>query len=104
MIYNLSLGHIEQNLIVFKLQETQKRFSQTKKFVGPYSHKDKDYCIQSNFWKFYLIKTGFTLGESVYLVKMFKLFKLEQMFFDVESVDIVGRCTTSYLLAGLACL
>jgi hypothetical protein len=73
-------------------------------FVGPCPHRDRDYRIQSNFWKFYLIKTGFTLGEPVSLVKVFRLFKLEQMFFGVESVDTVGRCATSYLLAGPACL
>jgi hypothetical protein len=39
------------------------------------------HCIGSNFWKFYLIKTGFTLCELVSLVKVFRLFKLEQMCF-----------------------
>jgi hypothetical protein len=73
-------------------------------FSGSCPHRDRDYCIQSNFWKFYLIKTGFTLGGPVSLVKMFWLFKLEQMFFGVPSVDTVGRCTASYLLAGPACL
>ncbi len=29
-------------------------------FVGPYLHRDRDYRIGSNFWKFYLIKTSFT--------------------------------------------
>ncbi len=65
---------------------------------------DRDCHIQSNFWKFYLIRTRFTLREPVSLVKVFRLFKLEQMFFGVESVDSVGRCTTSYLLTGPACL
>jgi hypothetical protein len=37
----------------------------------------RDYCIGSNFWKFHLIRTGFTLGELVSLVKVFKLFGLE---------------------------
>jgi len=27
-----------------------------------------DYCIGSNFWKLYLIRTGFTLGELVWSV------------------------------------
>ncbi len=58
----------------------------------------------ANFWKFYFIRTGFTLGEPVSLVKVFRLFKLEQMFFGVESVDTVGRCTTSYLSTGPAWL
>jgi hypothetical protein len=61
--------------------------------VGPYPHRDRDYCIWSNFWKFYLIRTSFTLGESVSLVKVFRLFKLEQMVFGVQSVDTVGGCT-----------
>jgi hypothetical protein len=47
---------------------------------------------------------SFTLLKPVSLVKMFRLFKLEQMFFGVQSVDTVGRCTASYLLAGPACL
>jgi len=51
---------------------------------------------------FYLIRTGFTLGEPVSLVKVFRLFRLEQCFFGVQSVNTVGRCTTSYLLAGPA--
>jgi hypothetical protein len=62
--------------------------------------RDRDYRIGSNFWKFYLIRTGFTSS----LMKVFRPFKLEQMFFGVPSVDTVGRCTTSYLLAGPACL
>jgi hypothetical protein len=59
-----------------------------------------DYCIGSNFWKFYLIRIGFTLGELVSLVKVFRLFILEWIFL----VFRVDRCTTSYLMAGLACL
>jgi hypothetical protein len=35
-------------------------------------------------------------------VKVFRLFKLEQTFF--FGVQSVGRCTTSYLLAGPVCL
>jgi hypothetical protein len=34
----------------------------------------RDYGIGSNFWKSYLIRTGFTLGEAVSLVKVFRLF------------------------------
>jgi hypothetical protein len=67
--------------------------------LGPAPHRDRDYCIGSNFWKFYLIRTDFTLGEPVSLVKVFRLFRLERIFFGVQSVDTVGRCTTSYLLA-----
>ncbi len=43
-------------------------------FIGPW-----DYHIGPNFWKFYLIRTGFTLGEPVSLVKVFRLFRLERI-------------------------
>jgi len=43
---------------------------------------------------------SFTLDEPVLLVKVFRPFRLEQILFGVQSVDTVGRCTTSYLLAG----
>ncbi len=62
-----------------------------------YSH------IVSNFWKFYLIRISFILGELVSLVKVFRLFRLEQIVFGVQSVDTVGKCI-SYGLAGPACL
>jgi hypothetical protein len=39
--------------------------------------RDRDYRIGSNFWKFYLIRTDFTLGEPVFWVKVFRLFRLE---------------------------
>ncbi len=39
-------------------------------FIGPCSHREKDYCIPSNFWKFYLIRTSFTFGEPVSLMKL----------------------------------
>jgi hypothetical protein len=61
-------------------------------------------ALDPTFGSFYFIRTGFKLDEPVSLVKVFRLFKLEHMFFDFESVDTVGRCTTSYLLAGSACL
>jgi len=73
----------------------------TLAFVGPCLHRDRDYHIGSNFWKLYLIRIGFALGE---LVSLVKVFRLEWVFFGVQSVDTVGRCTTSYLLAGPACL
>jgi len=47
--------------------------------VGPWPHRDGDYRIGSDFWKFYLIKTDFTLGEPVSLVNMFRLFRLERI-------------------------
>ncbi len=59
--------------------------------------------IGSNYWKFYLIKTSFTLGEWVSLVKVFRLFRLELICFGAQSVDtVVGRCTTSSLSIGRA--
>jgi hypothetical protein len=61
---------------------------------GPCPHRAY-YCIGSNFWKFYLMRTGFTLCELVSLVKVFRLLRLERNFFGVQSVDTVGRCTTS---------
>jgi hypothetical protein len=72
-------------------------------FIGP-GGRDRHYSIRSNFWKFYLIRTGFTLGEPVSLVKVFRQTNWNRCFFGVQSVDTVGRCTTSYSLAGPACL
>jgi hypothetical protein len=69
-----------------------------------YWARDKDYHIGSNFWKFYFIITGFTLGEPVSLVKVFRLFRLERNFLGVQTVDELSRCTTSYPLAGPTCL
>jgi hypothetical protein len=63
-----------------------------------------DYQIGSNFWKLYLIRIDFTLSKLVSLVKMFRLFRLERSFLGVQSVNTLSRCTTSYLLAGPACL
>jgi hypothetical protein len=61
-----------------------------------------DYRIGFNFWKVYLIRTGFTLGEPVALVKVFRLLRSWWIVcFGVHSVDTVGRCT---ILAGPACL
>ncbi len=79
-------------------------------FVGPCPHRDNNYRIRSNFWKFRLIRTGFRWGELVSLVKVFRPFRSERIllvfrgFFSVQSVETVGRYTTSYLLAGPACL
>jgi len=49
-------------------------------FVGPCPHRERDYHIGSNFWKFYIIRTDFTSGELVFLVKVFGLFRLEWIF------------------------
>ncbi len=67
--------------------------------LGPGPHSNSNYRILSKFLEV------FTLLEPVSLVKVFRLFRLEQIFFvGVQSVDMAGRCTTSYLLAGPACL
>ncbi len=63
----------------------------------PYFIGSGDYCIGSNFWKFYLIRTG----ELVFLVKVFRLFRSERSFLVFR---VCTQCTTSYLLAGPACL
>jgi hypothetical protein len=52
-------------------------------------HRDRDYCIRSKFWKFYLIRTSFILGEPVSLV--FRLFRLEWIFLVFKRLDTVGR-------------
>jgi hypothetical protein len=64
-------------------------------------HKDRDYHIGSNFWKFYLIRRiGFALGESVSLVKVFRLVRLKWIFLvfrvwtqevDVQHLIYIGR-------------
>jgi hypothetical protein len=59
-----------------------------------------DYGIGSNFWKFYLIRTGFTLGELVFLVKVFRLFRSGPILLVFRAWT---QCITSYLLAGPAC-
>ncbi len=59
-------------------------------FLGPCPDKDRDYRMGSNFWKFYLIRTSFTLGEPVSLVKLFKLFRLER-------IVLVFRVWTQYV-------
>jgi hypothetical protein len=43
-----------------------------------------NYHIGSNFWKFYLIRTDFIIGELVFLVKVFRLFRLEGFFWCLE--------------------
>jgi len=57
--------------------------------IRPCPHRDKDW-IGSNFWTFYLIRTNFTLGELVFLVKVFTLFRLEWIF-------LVFRMWTQYI-------
>jgi hypothetical protein len=48
-------------------------------FVGHCPHRNRDYRIGSNFRKLDLIRTSFTLGELVSLVKVFRLFRFDQI-------------------------
>jgi hypothetical protein len=50
------------------------------------------------------MRTNFTSGQPISLMKVFRLFRLERIFFGVWSLNSVSGCTTSYLLAGPACL
>ncbi len=59
-------------------------------FIGPCPHRGRDYHIGSNFWKFYLNRTNFTLSKPVSLVKVFRLFRLERIF-------LVFRVWTQYV-------
>jgi len=43
--------------------------------------KRRKWDIGSHFWKLYLIRTSFTLGELVSLAKVFRLFRLERIVF-----------------------
>jgi hypothetical protein len=43
-------------------------------FLGPCPHRDRDYVIGSNFWKFYLLEEPVS-----HLVKVFRLFRLERI-------------------------
>ncbi len=45
--------------------------------IEPCPHRNRDYGIGSNFWKFYLIRTNFILIELVSLVKVFRVFGLK---------------------------
>jgi len=52
-------------------------------------------ALDPTFGSFTLLEPVLTLGEPVSLVKVFRLFRSEQMFLDIQSVETVGRCTTS---------
>jgi hypothetical protein len=52
-------------------------------FVGPWPHRDRDCRIGSGFCKLYFIKIGFTLGELIYSMIVFRLFRLKWTFFNV---------------------
>jgi hypothetical protein len=45
-----------------------------------YPKVGSNFTFDPTFWKFYLIGTSFTLGELVSLVKVFRLFRLKQIF------------------------
>jgi len=64
-------------------------------FIGPCAHRDRDHRIESNFWTFYLIKTGFTICEPVSLVKVFRPFRLEWKLLVFRLVDTGGRYTVT---------
>jgi hypothetical protein len=71
----------------------------TLAFVGPCSHRDRDYRIGSNFWKLYLIRIGFALGEPVSLVKVFRL---EWVFYeDYKAYEREGSFTYSLRVTGI---
>jgi hypothetical protein len=76
--------HTDRNLTVQRTQALSDGcdYSLSPAFwcVGPWPHRDRDYRIGANFWKFYLIRTGFTFGEPVSLVKVFRLFRMERIF------------------------
>jgi hypothetical protein len=83
------------NLNIWTCHKGKSHCAMNHLFVGPCPQRDRDYCIGSNFWKFYVIRTSFTLDEPVSLMKVFRLFRLERIFLGVQSVNTVGRCTTS---------
>jgi hypothetical protein len=61
-------------------------------FWGPCPHRGMKCCyIGSKFCKLYLNKLGFTLGEWAYLVKVFRVFRLKERFFGIQSVDTIGE-------------
>ncbi len=101
--YEFTLWEFHRAFPILNLAHKSSREWGPSFLLGPASTGAWTICIWSNFWKFYIIGTSFTLGEPLSLVKVFRLFKLEQMFLGLESVDIVGRCITSYLLAGPTC-
>jgi hypothetical protein len=74
--------------------------------IGPCAYRDRDYCI-----RFDPTFGSFTLWESVsHSVNWFLWWKCldclnwNRCFLVFRNVDTVGRCTTSSLLAGPACL
>jgi hypothetical protein len=72
--------------------------------LGPAPTGTGTITLDPTFGSFTLLESISHLSKLVSLVKMFRLFRLEWIFFGVWSVNRVSRCTTSYLLAGPACL
>ncbi len=73
-----------------------------REFVGPCPHRDRDYRIASNFWKFYLNRTSFTLNWFLWW-KCLDCLDWNRLFW-CSGCGHSSRCTTYYLLAGPACL
>jgi hypothetical protein len=88
-------GNVRSHDDVQRLTDTSVSLSQGKVreyyWAPPNTLLGRDYGMLSNFWKFYLIRTSFILGELDFLVKVFRLFSLEWIFFGVQSVYTVGR-------------
>jgi hypothetical protein len=79
-IPNIGCHYFWPGLIALRKNTPPIMMSNYGVFIGPCPHRGRDYHIGSNFWKFYLIKTNFTLSELVSLVKVFRLFRLERIF------------------------
>jgi hypothetical protein len=74
-------------------------------FVFCWACGGRDYHIESNFWKFYLIRTSFTSSELVSLVKVFRLSRSEWIFwvglrFRVDVQHLIGRASM-FVMRGL---
>ncbi len=73
-----------------------------REFVGPCPHRNRDYCIASNLWKFYLNRTSFTLNWFLWW-KCLDCLDWKRLFW-CSGCGHSSRCTTYYLLAGPECL
>jgi hypothetical protein len=73
-----------------------------KWIATPFSWALGTIALDPTFGSFTLLKSVSHLLNWFLWWKEFKLFRLEWIFFGVQSVDTVSRCTTSYLLAGPA--
>ncbi len=75
-------GNVRSHDDVQRLTDTTVSLSQGERVLlgTPNTLLGRDYGMQSNFWKFYLIRTSFIFGEPEFLVKVFRLFRLEWIF------------------------